>query len=75
MVGPEDKKPTLHGQLFFQDKKKALEAGERLAEEFHKDMEKCRVFKTDDQSQVKGTFKKPMSTREVAERIRKAMED
>jgi hypothetical protein len=71
----DDKLPKLEGHLLFRDKKKAAEAGERLAEEFHKDMKKCRVFKTEDSSQVQGDFKKGMSAQEVVERIRKAMDD
>lgn len=55
--------------------RKPQEVGERLAEQFHKDMRDCRVFKDESGSQIQGTFKKPMSAQEIIERTREALED
>lgn len=54
---------------------KPHETADRLAEEFHKDMKRCRVIKVDGgQAQVSGDFKKKMSRQEIIERTLKAME-
>jgi hypothetical protein len=66
------KNDTFRGMTFTKD---PHETSERLAEQFHKDMKSCRIFKTDGTSEVVGEFKKPMSTREIIERTREAMKD
>ena len=53
---------------------KPHEVAERLAEEFHKDMKSCLIFKLEGRAQVNGHLKKPMFREEFIERTKKAME-